>query len=380
MTTNDYEKAKKIAEHLHSIAQGQPDGGCEEFEQWVVDNPSAYGLMQKLSDPEELKALLRQMPTHSGEESFKELQQKRRNRTIRRYVRNCTAVAAIAIIFITAGYYLFRTAPQTESCPEYTLPQIVMGNGDVVFIDRLIGSEESKVQIIETADGELIQHKQAANPDTSMNRLILPAKRKYTIQLSDGSKVTVNANSTFSYPTVFYGKERRVEIQGEAFFEVAKGDKPFIVSSSGVEIQAYGTSFNVNNYAGKEVETVLVTGSVGVTMQGKAEVRLCPNQKALADLSGGTISREEIQPETYIAWLQGYFIFEGENLDKVLEKMGAWYGVEFDLSALAGKKIPIVAKYNQNTPLEEILQTIEFSTQLKFTDRNGKIRIETTNT
>lgn len=380
MTETDYEKAKKIAGHLHAVAQGHTDEECEEFNQWVVDNPSAYELMRKLADPKELNALLHQVPLHDKETSRRQLERKMRRRTVRRYIRNISTAAAVVMLAIGC-WYLFRSEPDSYSAggAESPMPQIVLANGEIVPLDNMKEFENNELKIETTANGEIIHRAKSAplqRDSSTTNKLVLPAHTKYTIHLPDGSRVTVNANSTLSYPTAFNGKERRVEIQGEAFFEVAKNEKPFIVVGSGVEIRAYGTSFNVNNYLTDKVETILISGSVGVTLQGKDEIRLLPNQKALADLSVRTLSQETVQPEKYIAWTQGYFFFDGDNLDAVLQKLSQWYGVKFETAPLLDGPHPIVARYKQDTPLEEILKTIELTTRVVFIEDNGKYRIQ----
>lgn len=380
MSETDYEKAKTIAEHLHAVAQGHTGEECEEYNQWVIDNPSAYELMQKLQDPQKLNALLHQIPLQNKELSCKQLERKMKRRTARHYIRKISTAAAI-VIFVIGCWYLFRNEPDSyrERNSESSTPQIVLANGEIVLLDNMKGFENNELKIETTKNGEIIHHVKSVpimQDSSTINKLVVPAHMKYTIQLPDSSRVTVNANSTLSYPTAFNGNERRVEIQGEAFFEVGKNEKPFIVVGSGVEIKAYGTSFNVNNYLQDKVETILISGSVGVILQGKDEIRLLPNQKALADLNAQTISQETVKPEKYIAWTQGYFFFEGDNLDVVLQKLSLWYGVKFEASPLLDSHYPIVARYRQDTPLEEILKTIELTTHVAFIKQNGKYQIQ----
>lgn len=242
MSKNDYEKARKIAEHLLAVAKGKKKRDCEEFERWVENNPSAYVLMQKLSDPERMTEFLQQSLPHSKERSARVLQKRMEQRTIRYRIVFFTKIAAIFFAFLSGGYYLLHSKQKTqETIIQHTSPKIVLGNGKTVFLNQLGERETKETGIVKTSGKELLHCKPVVSdqPDTSMNHLILPAKTRYTIQLSDGSKIIVNANSTLSYPNTFYGDERRVEIQGEAYFEVAKGEKPFVVVSSGVEIKAY---------------------------------------------------------------------------------------------------------------------------------------------
>ncbi|MDE6451855.1 MAG: hypothetical protein K2L23_06140, partial [Odoribacter sp.] len=136
MTETDYEKAKTIAEHLHAVAQGRTDEGCEEFNQWVIDNPSAYELMQKLSDPNELNTLLHQTPLHDKEISCKRLAEKMKRQTVRRYIRSISTAAAVVMLAIGC-WYLFRSGPDSYSTGSSVspMPQIVLANGEIVPLD-----------------------------------------------------------------------------------------------------------------------------------------------------------------------------------------------------------------------------------------------------
>lgn len=380
MRKNDYEKARDIAEYLFSIAKGEAGEDKEEFEQWVLNNPSAYRFMQKLSNREELAEFLQQpLSHHSKELAAQSLQKKMKQRIIRKRIRFFTKIAAVFFLFLSGGYLLYNNFYQEDGfVQEESVPRIVLGSGEVVLLEQLASSDQGKSEIMEANASELLHCKEdrLVQVDTVMNRLILPAKSRYTIQLPDGTKITVNANSTLFYPNVFTGEQRRVEIQGEAFFDVAKGEKPFVVTCAGVEIKAYGTKFNVNNQHENQVETVLTEGMVGVSMNQGEEVRLSPNQKATAFLNDERISKEDVFPGKYIAWLEGYFLFEGEDLKQVLEKLSQWYGVEFDFSSLPSRPIPIIARYYQQTPLEEILETITLSTQVAFVQQDGKYQMK----
>ena len=124
-------------------------------------------------------------------------------------------------------------------------------------------------------------------PQPVTQKLSVPAGQRAHIVLPDGSKVWVNAGSTLTYPSIF-GEERRVKLNGEAFFEVAKGTLPFIVSTGKVDIKALGTQFNVFNYPSEELTVALLEGSVRVyhPEQEQQGVLLSPEQQLTATANG----------------------------------------------------------------------------------------------
>jgi len=159
-----------------------------------------------------------------------------------------------------------------------------------------------------------------------MNRLLVPRGGEFSLTLADGTCVWLNAETELLYPVRFNGKQRVVQLKGEAYFKVAKNqDMPFLVQVGDVTVKVYGTEFNMNTYDG--VETVLVTGTVSMN-QGGREVMLKPNQKGVFDPSKGEILVENVNVLPYVAWKNGDFIFQNESLGSIMDKLSRWYGLE----------------------------------------------------
>lgn len=155
-------------------------------------------------------------------------------------------------------------------------------------------------------------------PQPVTQKLSVPAGQRAHIVLPDGSKVWVNAGSTLTYPSIF-GEERRVKLNGEAFFEVAKGTLPFIVSTGKVDIKALGTQFNVFNYPSEELTVALLEGSVRVyhPEQEQQGVLLSPEQQLTATANGrflvGSITKDPI------IWKDGLYAFDKQKLKDILK-------------------------------------------------------------
>lgn len=168
-----------------------------------------------------------------------------------------------------------------------------------------------------------ISHHPASLPVIADNKLYVPAGQRVKLTLQDGTDVWLNSQTTFTYPAVFSGKERRVTVEGEAFFEVAKNeDKPFIVSSQGIEMKVLGTKFNIYSYpVKKDIQTSLIEGSLHVYFpyQNKEGVILKPNEQVT--IKEGTMKVGIIPHHDYFLWRDGIYSFEDELLIDILEKL-----------------------------------------------------------
>src|SRR5690606_32699805 len=178
-----------------------------------------------------------------------------------------------------------------------------------------------------TQEGQLIYRSAGESNDTAaINQLTTPNGGIYDVILSDGSHVWLNAASTLRYPTAFKGDERKVELSGEAYFEIAPDTKPFKVVSHGQTIYVLGTTFNVEAYAdGSAIQTTLLQGAVKLVYQGQ-EASLKPGEKAINDLQGG-LQVKHADRGKVMAWKDGLFGFYNERIAAVLSMVASWDGI-----------------------------------------------------
>ena len=187
--------------------------------------------------------------------------------------------------------------------------------------------------------------------------LSVPAGQRAHILLPDGSKVWVNAGSTLSYPSVF-GDERRVKLTGEAFFEVAKGNKPFIVSTGRVDVKALGTQFNVFNYPKEELAVALLEGSVRIYRPEceRQGVILKPNQQLTEDNGRFLISSIDKNP---IIWKEGLYAFDKQKLKDILKKLELYYDVRILVKNPSILEYEYTGKFRQRDGVMEVLRIIQ---------------------
>ena len=179
--------------------------------------------------------------------------------------------------------------------------------------------------------------------------------------LADGSRVWLNADSRILYPQNFSGRNiREVYLEGEAFFDVAKDEKPFVVNTSELAIKVLGTAFNVKSYAkDRVVETTLVRGKVSIASVAEEtlrEVTLLPNQQALFSRDSRTLDLEDtVNTENYIAWKNGWMIFDDKPFSFIKETMERWYGVTIQMEDENSLSCTYSARFRDKT-LQEVLE------------------------
>lgn len=277
-------------------------------------------------------------------------------------------------------------APKFISSTPLNAPMLTLENGESVDLSvsasGKLGSEifevntkSSDIRYKNIEEDKLIILDQTAqvepyDPEPKLNTLTLPSECAYTLTLSDSTVVYLSANSKLTYPVSFSGERREVELEGMAYFNVKKGEKPFVVKTNGTEIKVYGTQFNVNAYNGDMIETTLVSGSVGVKylqIEGSEEVVIKPNESIMVNrLAGTSAVTKDVDTSKYIAWLNGYFECNSQAVTDLLKLLASWYGAEFRYEFGAIEEILVSGSLSRETPIEELLEMIELTTDINF--------------
>lgn len=204
-----------------------------------------------------------------------------------------------------------------------------------------------------------------------------PKGRKSMVMLPDGSRVKLNADSYFKYEEI--GVNRNVYLKGEAFFEVSKdADRPFTVYSDDISTRALGTSFNVRAYPEDSVTHVyLATGQVEVKTNKKdrcTKLILEPGNGACFYKNEQRLSLEDFDIETTLAWKEGVIIFEKSDFMEVKKSLERWYGVDIEVVGAPDSSWRINGSF-KNESLENILNSIDFTTPIDYSITNKKVKI-----
>ncbi len=207
------------------------------------------------------------------------------------------------------------------------------------------------------------------------NTLATPRGRYYKVILSDGTKVWLNAASNLHYPTHFSDSLRRVELTGEAYFEVAgNAGSPFVVKAGTQTITVLGTAFNVKAYEDESyIKTTLVEGSILLDPQDGGNARLLkPGDQAT--LENGHLSIKKTDAKEDVAWMSDLFYFSNTDLQVVAHQLQRWYNIDVDFSSLPPEKL--YGQLPRSTPLSQLLNAIEKTSNIKFKLTDNRLFVE----
>jgi ferric-dicitrate binding protein FerR (iron transport regulator) len=194
-----------------------------------------------------------------------------------------------------------------------------------------------------------------------------PVGRQYELMLADGSRVWLNAASSITFPTSFSTSERRVQITGEAYFEVAHDkSRPFHVSVNGLDVQVLGTHFNINSYDNEPaIKTTLLEGEVKVT-KGNSSILIAPGEQAVAMNTSNSLSiKNGVDLDKVMAWKNGKFVFQDANIKEIMRQLERWYGITVSYSENATDE-EFVGVISRNVNLSQILEMLKKTGRVSF--------------
>lgn len=346
------------------------------------DCASAIRLTENLRDLERQEKLLeftRQFDANkSAKRASVKLRKTKRLKLLRRVTKIAisSAAAIFTIMFLLQikdndkSQMVVNFTPQPIIPAEIKVPTLIDNMGNIAELESELLTKNENLSFIKIdIESKKVSYNKENNmaDSTTFNELIMPSKFIYTLSLADGTEVVVNAGSKIKYPTQFNDSVRVVELNGEAYFNVAKSDKPFIVKTEGMEIKVYGTRFNVNTYNNK-TETVLLSGSIGATIEDE-EFMLAPNEMIIYD-KDKNIELSTVNAENYIYWINSDFDYRKREMGDVLKDVSRWYGIEINTEVNIDK-LNVSLYSSRSRDVLNILKLIEFSADVKFIREGG---------
>ncbi|WP_288879843.1 FecR family protein [Pedobacter panaciterrae] len=295
------------------------------------------------------------------------------------------AAAAIILITLSAGafYYSSRMDRKSDKLVHDIAPGgnkaiLTLANGKRISLTDAKNGQlaaQSGVTVTKLADGKIIYALEPGNAaNATLNSIETPRGGQYQLILPDGSKVFLNAASSLIYPASFVAlKERRVELKGEAYFEVAKDKShPFIVKTQNQEIKVLGTHFNINSYADEPMtKTTLVEGSVLVKASGIEQI-LKPGSQAINGFGGLRIV--EANMDEVLAWKNGYFMFDSESIESVMRKISRWYNIDVAFKGNVSKD-KFGGTVSRFANVSQVLRKLEYTNKVHFIIEEGRITV-----
>lgn len=299
--------------------------------------------------------------------------------------------AAMVLLLLGLGFFYkyepvaVVKAPQAlnDIKPGRNTATLTLSNGEKIILSDAVNGElarQAGVVIHKSADGRLIYDLQPAAAEMtsgsaeSKNILTTARGEEYQLILPDGSKVWLNSASSLRFPAEFKGTERNVELTGEAYFEIAKDKKkPFIVKIRQVKVEVLGTHFNVMSYQDEgEIKTTLLEGAVKIA-SGNTHNVLKPGEQAIV-ASSNKIEIRHADTEQAVAWKDGYFKFNKQDIRYIMRQLARWY----DIDVVYEGEIPadlFVGKIRRREHITEVLKIFELS-HIRYQIKGRKIIIK----
>lgn len=295
------------------------------------------------------------------------------------------AAAAVLLLLTTvAGVYYWQTTPHKAThlpvaavmtdvkAPANTKATLTLANGQQIVLDSAANgllAMQANTSIVKNSAGQITYMAAGENAALQYNTLSVPTGSKaVSLVLSDGTKVWLNVASSITYPTAFSGKERKVQIKGEAYFEVVSNPAtPFVVTKpgTGTDIWVLGTHFNVNAYDGEpDIKITLLEGAVKIAKEQQSML-LRPGEQARVSSSIRRV--KEVAVEEVVAWKEGLFVFDKTDIQSMMRQAERWYG--------------ITVQYPNGVPAEEFTGSLsrdvslsEFLKILEYSEVTAKIK------
>ena len=293
--------------------------------------------------------------------------------------------AAIVVASIGLGYYM-NNSKITSKPIEQVLPSKISlqkSNGEKIFLDEsldnIIDLQEDGIVKKEL---KTISYNEINKVNTlKFNTLEVPYGKRFNVQLSDGTLVYLNSGSSLKFPVNFLkGKERKVYLQGEAFFEVAHNKELFTVKSPGAIAAVYGTKFNFKNYQEDSFSEVILTeGSVGLKSNLYMDkfVTIKPNFKAELNKVENKIEIAQVNTKLYTSWIDGRTVFRNENIDNLILKLERLYNVSITNSNQnLSSNFFNATIFVENETIEDVLNYLQEVYNINYQVVNNKIIIK----
>ena len=293
--------------------------------------------------------------------AFNNVKERRRLKARRFIIRRVSVVAACLLLLIVGTTCLYYYGNRSSSITPYSRLEKTV----------LLTNANGKQQVLKNG-GELICDT-TVNKDAPVqyNTIKTEPGGNFKLILPDHSVVWLNSNTTFRYPTKFV-KERRVELTGEAFFDVAHNGLVFMVNAAGNNIQVMGTQFNISAYPMRNMTATLVRGKVKVSNQISNKV-LTPGQQAVISSSSAAISIREVNTAIYTSWIIGVFDFNDEPLQNIMEQLSEWYNMDVVYEPESLCNIHFTGSLYRDKSLDYSLDIVQDVSDVCFLKYNGKI-------
>lgn len=370
---NIYDDASLIKK---SLIKDLSDKEQKELDQ-LLDDQSLQDVYKELSDRGYLKKQFMEYEKYSSQKAYREFKERRGHSGRIRIVRWVAVVAAVWVLAL--GVTLWMTFGKKENVAPLPVASkiipagekkatLTLADGTEVHVEEITAQIlQEKGMNIEYRNGEIVYHKsEEKTTEVVYNKLEVPRGGECMIKLDDGTKVWVNAETKLKYPVAFVGDRREVVLEGEAFFDVAKNEKPFIVKTSFGDVRVLGTAFGISAYASEsESYTTLVRGKVSVEREGIKPVVILPGEQVVTSKDGKMI-KQQVDVEEFVGWKDGIYVFKEKSLGEIMKTLERWYNISVDFQEKSLVDLPFTGNLKRYDDINVFFDALTRTGDMKY--------------
>ncbi len=351
-----------------------------ELESWIQSSEENRQIYDKLVEREQVKEYIKKRESIDVGKYVIRYEQKLGLKPVRKMSRICWGYVAAILVLCLVGICFWMDDHKKEKNTEIAHMTIkpgkakallVLDDGREVELDNHeVSRSLEKSGIVVLSDSSRIEYNQDVKTESreEMNKIIVPTGGEYNLILSDGTCVYLNAESTITFPKKFMGDKREVILEGEAYFHVAASkEHPFIVKTRDMDILVTGTEFNVKAYPDEfNVQTTLLRGKVTVFggFAKKESIEIEPGQQAEWDRGNVTLRVQNVDPDLFVAWKNGYFIFRQDRLEDIMKTLARWYDMDVIYLEESVKNMTFAGKLDRSEDITPILNVLRATDKL----------------
>lgn len=385
---NDYDRLAEL--YNKYLSKDITEEQRLEFLTYVQDPGYTECIKELISGSYEHPEVLNSLSTDAQDRIFQTIVDRHKTTTpkqVRLWPRIAVAVALATAIFGALLFYYpgineehsNEFVYKNDVAPGISGATLTLSNGRKIRLsDAQNGrlAKEAGVMITKSENGEVVYEVKGDSGDLGkLNTLSTANGETYKLRLPDGSYVWLNSASSLTYSSrLIENGKRRVKLQGEGYFEIAKDKShPFVVATNKQDVEVLGTHFNINSYPNEAiVATTLIEGSVSV-ISGNLRQVIKPGEQAINN--GSSIKVNEVSPENVIDWKNGDFNLDELDFRIAMRKIARWYNVDVVYEASVPQNIKSGGWISRNRSLSAILKHIESSGQVRFKVEGRKVYV-----
>lgn len=379
-----------IARWISAFLTGEPTKEeKEELEVWRESSEENNALFERVVSEENIKIKKEQFSSFNNKIGWENYRKKQFRRRQRKFLSRFLPYAALLVISLGGVFYFFMNrepdrklsvAPMSTILPGAPKAILTLADGQKIDLETVSGTirtEKERTFIYNTGHQLTYSDTCLAEISDTMeyNEITVPKCGEYQLSLSDGTLIYLNSMTKIRYPIRFTGEIREVELEGEAYFIVAKNtEKPFIVKTTSYDVTVLGTQFNVSAYTDEaNVTTTLVQGTVAVSGNKIDRVRrLTPNDQFILNKSTGKAELKQVDASYFTAWKDGKFRYRDVRLEDIMRDVERWYDVKVVYEDEEVKESRFGFNMGRHEMIDPLLRIFELNGKIKI-HKDGKI-------